>query len=406
MSIQSLTQYIQNTDLPLYPVVPSFRDWPFPHGQLPAFWPSVPVSGRASDSCILTDSSYSKTEAHLVPKEEGDWFKYNSMGRYGLDRQDIEDSANLASLRADVHTWLDAQGWTIAPKAAPEEYRYVANVLNTVQAPEFYTWYHNVQLRLSGRQATQYIFARFAWTMIQLVKPFIISSSPRTVIHVQTDPGKAVTWVEETMQSDQLDKLYGRGGSRSASPNKRRKSSSTRTSGACNDDLSRDAEVNRLYNCITADHEARVYAQKVKSAAAYDQLKTVTKRRRASDNDDDLIGLLEDWEERGRPRKRRSLTITNEDDSKWKNHGKSNTGCMWTTDHGDNSSKISTVASLGRESCSPGQSDVDPLEDTEGLSTCLSAPRAPQVSVQNDVDSHVGEVVADVPPERSKPVST
>lgn len=287
----------------MYPVVPSFRDWPFPHDHIPTFWPPLPA-GHASDSCILTNSSYSKTEAHLVPREEGDWFKYNSMGQYGLDRKDTEDSANLAVLRADVHTWLDARGWTIVPKAN----RYIAHVLDPAQAPEFFCWYHNVELRLSGgRQATEYLFARFAWTVIQLVKPFVMSLSPRAVVHVQTDPEKAVKWVVETMQPGQLDELYGGGGSRSASPNKRkRKQSNTRDSSVPNDiGLSRNTEINMLYQRITEDHEARVRQ----------------KRRRDSYVSD---CITEEWEPRGRPRKRRSWGTENPaatDDEDSASHG-------------------------------------------------------------------------------------
>lgn len=326
------------------------------------------------------------------------------MGQYGLNRKDTEDSANLVTLRGDVHTWLDARGWTIAPKATPEGYRYVANVLDTVQAPEFYSWYHNVQLRLSGKQARAYIFTRFAWTMIQLVKPFLISSSSRAVVHIQVEPGKAAKWVEEMMQPDQLDKLYGGGGSRSASPNKRRKQSSTRNSSAYNDDLSFDAEVERLYNRNRADEEARVYAQELERTAAYDRLKSATKRRRSSEIDDDLNGLLEDWEERGRPRKRRSSTTTNDDNGD--QHGKLDKRGAWTADHEDDARIVSTVASPGRESCSIVQSDVDCLEDEEDLSTCMSAPPVSQFSLQNDIDAHVGEVIADVPPEQSEAVSS
>lgn len=359
-----------STGIPIYPIVPSFRDWPFPHDHLPAFWPSVPVSSHAPESCILTDSSYAKTEAHLVPREEGDWFKYNSMGQYGLDRKDTEDSANLANLRGDIHTWLDARGWTIAPKATPDGYRYVANVLDTVQAPEFFSWYHNVQLRLSGRQPSEYIFARFAWTIIQLVKPFVLSLSPRAVVHVQTDPEKAVTWVVETMQFDQLDQLYGGGGSRSASPNKRRKQSSTRNSSAYNDGLSFDAEVKMIYNRITADHEARVYQQNVERATVYERIKSsAIKRRRNSDSDD----CLEEWEDRGRPRKRRS----------------------WTTDNDDGASAVSTVASLGRNSCSTVPSDPipchsSPIKEEEG-SFFISAPP--------EIDSYVDGEAPEIPPE-------
>lgn len=284
---------------------------------MPSFWPPLPA-GHASDSCILTDSSYSKTEAHLVPREECDWFKYNSMGQYGLDRKDTEDSANLAVLRADIQTWLDARGWTIVPKAD----QYVAHVLDPTEAPEFFCWYHNVELRLSGgRLAPEYLFARFAWAVIQLVKPLVMSLSPRAVVHVQTDPDKAVRWVVETMQPAQLENLYGGGGgSRSASPNKRKRKQGSSSTGdsSVHDGAgpSRAAEINMLYQRITEDHNARVRR----------------KRRRDSGEND---YRLEEPERRGRPRKRRSWDAERN---------------PATTDHEDSASLMSTEASLGHNS--------------------------------------------------------
>lgn len=336
------------TGSPLYPIVPSFRDWPFPHDRVPTFWPPLPA-GHASESCILTDSSYSKTEAHLVPREEGDWFKYNSMGQYGLDRKDTEDSANLAALRADVHTWLDARGWAIVPKAN----RYIAHVLDPTQAPEFFCWYHNVELSLSGgRLATEYLFARFAWTVIQLVKPFVISLSPRAVVHIQTDPDRAVTWVVENMQPAQLDGLYGGGGSRSASPNKRKRKqgSSTRDSSTHDDTgLSRAAEINMLYQRITEDHNARVRQ----------------KRRRDEDEDD---YRLEESERRGRPRERRSWGTEN----------------PATTEHEDSASTVSTEASLSHDSITD-PSTIGQQEDT-GLGLQKTEPSLDVSRATVDVD--------------------
>lgn len=356
----------------MYPVAPSFRDWPFPHDYIPSTWRSAPSSSHAA--CSLTDASYSKTIAHLVPREEGNWFKYNSMGQYGHDRKDTEDSANSMHLRADVHAWLDARGWTMVPKATPQGHRYVANVLDPAQAPEFFSWYHNVELRLA-RQAPEYLFARFAWTVIQLVKPFVISLSPRAVVHVQTDPEKAVKWIVETLPSSQLDKLYGGGRSRSVSPLKRRKSS-TRDSSQYNDGATGGAsEMDKLYHRIIADQEAQVEEETVERAAQYERAKP-GKRRRGSDVAEYVDRSLEEWEGRGRPRKRRS----------------------WGTD-----STVSSVASLVHDASSTIASDDEShAEPEEGICPqVLSSPPLQPCKVSVQADSQ-DDIPADIPPERSK----
>ncbi|KAG6354895.1 hypothetical protein INS49_003976 [Diaporthe citri] len=156
-----------------------------------------------------------------------------------------------------------------------------------------------------------------------------MSLSPRVVVHVQTDPEKAVNWVVENMQPAQLDDLYGGGGSRSASPNKRKRTqSSTRNNSVHNDvGLSRDTEINMLYQRITEDHEAHVPQKRRRDLGMYNS---------------------EQWERRGRPRKRRSWGTEN----------------PAATDHEDSASPISTDAFLGHDSFTTA-SPVEQQEDPE-----------------------------------------
>ncbi|POS68784.1 hypothetical protein DHEL01_v212821 [Diaporthe helianthi] len=363
---------------PVYPIVPSFRDWQFPHDDIPTFWP-VFSAGHPSNSCILTNSSYAKTAAHLIPKEEGDWFRNNSMGQYGRDRKDTEDSANLTVLRADIHTWLDSRGWTIVPK----ENRYIAHVLDPARAPEFFSWFHNVELGLSGGSpATEYLFARFAWTVIQLVKPFVMSPSPRAVVRVQADPEEEVKWMVETLQPAQLDDLYGGGGSKSASPNKRKRNQSSAGNSSIYDDVDFgcDAETNRIYQRITEEEEARErwkrrrYSDINTNSSVYNDVgfsndaevnmiyQRITKeqearereeRRRYSEITDDM---LEQRERRGRSRTRRSRGTN-----------------AARSDHEDSTSPISTEASLAHDSFTT----ASPVELQEDSKLSTQAPRAP-----------------------------
>ncbi|KAH8748426.1 hypothetical protein F5883DRAFT_509218 [Diaporthe sp. PMI_573] len=321
---------------PMYPVVPSFRDWAFPHDEIPEYWPSIPDPEHASERCVLTDSSYSKTDGHLVPKEAGGWFTNNSMGVYGVDRRDTEDSANLIPLRVDVHTWLDNRGWTITPKPSlGQGNQYVAHVLDTKLAPEFYNSYHNIQLRLPGRSVREYVFAHFAWTLIQLVKPFVTSSISRAVVHVQKEQGKAPQWLVEELQGDQLNDLYGGGGLRSASP-KKRKQSSTR------EEHNPQNRTDMIYERIKAE-QVLIDWDRSEINRLYQQIRAeaAIKKRGSSDIEEDIY---DDWECRGRPRKRRN----------------------WHA-HEDDASTVSdcTEASPCNKSFSTEQSDLDWHPDME-----------------------------------------
>lgn len=66
-----------------YPVVARFRDWRFPHGNLPPCWERLkPRFAGAKGSvrhCILTDCGLSLDAAHLVPIKESNWYNDNGM---------------------------------------------------------------------------------------------------------------------------------------------------------------------------------------------------------------------------------------------------------------------------------------------------------------------------------------
>ena len=74
----------------------------------------------------------------------------------------------------------------------------------------------------------EYLFARLAWTVIMFVKPFITAYRPRLVAHItqpsdtSLDPRIGSKMTIEWMNDDTLRNLYGGGGSRNASPKKRK----------------------------------------------------------------------------------------------------------------------------------------------------------------------------------------
>lgn len=67
-----------------YPIVARFRDWRFPHRNLPPCWERLRphFRGGAHGSvrrCIFTDCGLSLDAAHLVPVKETSWYDDNGM---------------------------------------------------------------------------------------------------------------------------------------------------------------------------------------------------------------------------------------------------------------------------------------------------------------------------------------
>ncbi|KXH64532.1 hypothetical protein CSAL01_11287 [Colletotrichum salicis] len=222
-----------------YPIVPSFRDWRFPHGDIPAAWPS-PKPAPSTDTarrCALTNHGYGLIKAHIIPREESEWFMQNGMSRYGVNKRDVNDSQNLIRLRADIHLSFDNRLFSIVPKdrfisigpgtspsvadASPvADLAYVIHVFGP-HAGEFSGLYHNRPLQYLDNTSREFIFSRFAWTFLMLTKPFLLAGMQRSVVRCQSNQGTSVEWRAQDLSGHQLSNLYGGGGSRSASPKKR-----------------------------------------------------------------------------------------------------------------------------------------------------------------------------------------
>lgn len=108
-----------------YPIVPTFRDWPFPHHRLPAEWslldgPSRNDASSSSDPptsppprsrrCYLTDLRMGVKRCNLIPSSRIEWFRINGMAEYAASvtgdidddesvAGDIDDDANIIRLR-------------------------------------------------------------------------------------------------------------------------------------------------------------------------------------------------------------------------------------------------------------------------------------------------------------------
>lgn len=202
-----------------YPVVPSFRDWKFPHNDVENIWPTTPEEDLNHPSrCPLSGFTYAIKKAHIIPREEAVWYGKNAMSSYA----DMDDSENIIPLRKDLHKCFDDRWFAIIPKPAPSGTHYVTHILS-LSAAEIWPSYHNIELRcLSTTHTKQFLFARFAWAIIQGVKPFLTAGIQRRIVQVDVTETGEINQKESNMEGSKLQESYAGGGSKSATPLKRK----------------------------------------------------------------------------------------------------------------------------------------------------------------------------------------
>ncbi|OIW25614.1 hypothetical protein CONLIGDRAFT_647355 [Coniochaeta ligniaria NRRL 30616] len=209
-----------------YPVVPSFQDWKFPQTEFESlWWPNI-TTGLLDlvSGCAVTQCAYSLEKAHLVPQTEKVWYRRNSMFTHSCGQLGgIDNNANLLYLRIDTHRSFDNKDWVIVPKPtySDPEFTYAVHVLDCDKpAAQFYTNWHNCEVLNLQDNSKAYLFARFAWAVIQGVKPFLMAGIPRNIVRVEADKKGTSTWEVKLVSGKELDELYGEGGSEGATPRK------------------------------------------------------------------------------------------------------------------------------------------------------------------------------------------
>ncbi|KAL8647167.1 MAG: hypothetical protein Q9210_005718 [Variospora velana] len=236
-----------------YPIYPTFKDWPFPHDDLPPWWPEIPpgtfqtrsgaISGISSrvrardESCRITGSSEEIEVPHVIPVKEATWFAQNDMSRYSYDNFSIDNSANLFVLREDMHTAYDNFRWTIAPKTPPAASEPKWYFVYLDRTEEMGSQYHNVEMRPMLGVRSEYLLAGFARAIFYLLLPFLNNCAPKWLIGTSVDSedpaGKEVSGIVAA----EVFRLPGTRGGRT-SPKKDQSPKRQRTddaSEACND---------------------------------------------------------------------------------------------------------------------------------------------------------------------------
>lgn len=258
----------------VYPIVPTFEDWQFPHDDFPSLgWDDADADAGASASasatappdaatatlhppldppiatfavpavprpkfsrCTLSNHGYSVTKAHLVPSANIQWFRINSMKCYASEdeqhmRRFIHNTHNTLTVRVDLHTMWDAHMFALVPKRG----RFVAHILAapTPGSREFAAEWHNTPVQVGALEnvAKQYMFAKFAQAIFMLLKPFVaFTPMGKYVARLKAKAGEMDEYEvrREWLSGTALQDLYSGGGSRKASesPSSRKRSRS------------------------------------------------------------------------------------------------------------------------------------------------------------------------------------
>ncbi|KAG4427741.1 hypothetical protein IFR05_016779 [Cadophora sp. M221] len=172
-----------------YPIVPTFREWPFPHDRLPPSWThttppelaeqTFSISGLTTAliqrdvSCRITGHREGVQAAHICPQAEEDWYLRNGMPRYSNgNTASVDNPANALLLRADLHIAFDKPKFVFVPKPSidAEPRQFAVHLVEPSR--ELESLYHNRALQGLG-VSLELLFARFAWTIFPWLAGFL-----------------------------------------------------------------------------------------------------------------------------------------------------------------------------------------------------------------------------------------
>ncbi|KAK0703759.1 hypothetical protein B0T26DRAFT_744454 [Lasiosphaeria miniovina] len=198
----------------LYPIVPSFQDWEFPHNRIPDWWPSINASSVTTTNCGITNA------------KEHCWYQDNQMHMFGGG--DINNQGNLLPLRKDIHHSFNARWFVIVPRivtidsSLQPSLQYVTHIISDFAA-ELWASSHITLVGSLKNQSRAYLFARFAWAMIFRTKLFVIAGQRRHVIRVSRDTDGKVEYKTMSRTGEEPQNAYGGRRSKTATPRSQKK---------------------------------------------------------------------------------------------------------------------------------------------------------------------------------------
>lgn len=231
---------------PIYAVVPSFQEWRFPV-TLPRVWREAGAAFRPAfgstgpgPRCAVT-GRFTVESAHLSPKEDHAWFSNNAMASYDSSSVgDINSASNRVYLDCSLHDAMDKRIWAFAPRHGRFVVQTMAFSKNLAYEHfcEFVHEYHGRNMTNGGR--VEYIFARFAWAVLYLVKSFLLLPRQQTLLaRFRIWEDGALQEKEEYLAPREIDRLFGGGGSKSASSRSRKRNRTTSSQSVVDNEVPR-----------------------------------------------------------------------------------------------------------------------------------------------------------------------
>jgi len=118
-------------------------------------------------SCRISQNIFGTESAHLIPRTEDHWFNTNQMLRYSSRPEapgtnSADDARNVLLLRSDLHHLFDQGRFVFLPKRGI----WVVHVLFGLPNEELAALYHNVTVQPLSEVSVEFLFTRFAWTVL------------------------------------------------------------------------------------------------------------------------------------------------------------------------------------------------------------------------------------------------
>ncbi|KAM3516325.1 hypothetical protein MY11210_000084 [Beauveria gryllotalpidicola] len=244
-----------------YPIVPSFAHFRFPHNNLPPTWTVSRLSFPASHnsplrkssfentvltrdgSCRLTASTIGAEIVRFIPRTEDAWFAANQMFQYSSRPEAVvtnktNNPHNAMLMGAQLHSVYDQRQFVVVPKWGA----WLVHVLSGTHREELAAVYHNIEPQPLSGLAVEYVFARFAWTVLAQTC-FLEAGVPRRVVVRGKDGLPTARELSGTDCRIMFTPRLARSKNRSQSPKKR-----------VWDDTAEDDEDN--YDHVTDDDDA------------------------------------------------------------------------------------------------------------------------------------------------------
>ncbi|PIL32441.1 hypothetical protein GSI_05143 [Ganoderma sinense ZZ0214-1] len=121
--------------------------------------------------CTITKLARFNKCVHLVPKSEAAWFAANEMHVYSIENQKagVDTHTNGISLRDDVHRCFEAGAFVFYP--VPSSDKFMAYFVDDGYWPDYTELFHQRLALIHPSVAVEFLYARFAYTVINLWRP-------------------------------------------------------------------------------------------------------------------------------------------------------------------------------------------------------------------------------------------